>query len=217
MQRRLSQACHILRGEFLPTASKCHDRLSGKTAVRSAKRRTWKRGHSGTLRASEPGRAVKRQKPQLAPASSRAPRASSRLNADRTNYAPPAAGWTRAKTRAPRAKPGKAGPPPRATRLAPGWGRGCGPEDFPAPRREDAVRTTPASTAGVPELTDRVQVGSRSLTSALGCLKVSKNSSSMDESTAMFAAGGGRGDDFRGSSPTSQAEARGRGKRRHFR
>lgn len=32
----------------------------------------------------------------------------------------------------------------------------------------------------------------------------------MDESTAMFAAGGGRGDDFRGSSPTSRAEARAR-------
>lgn len=70
VQRRLSQACHVLRGEFLPTAFKCHDRLSGKTAVRRAKRRTRNRGHSGTLRASEPGRAVKRQMPQLAPASS---------------------------------------------------------------------------------------------------------------------------------------------------
>lgn len=66
---------------------------------------------------------------------------------------------------------------------------------------------TPDSTAGVPELRSRIEIGSRSLTSALGCLKVSKNSSSMDESTAMFAAGGGPGDDFRGSSPTSQAEA----------
>lgn len=70
VQRRLSQACQVLRGEFLPTAFKCHDRLSGKTAVRRAKRRTWNRGHSGTLRASEPGSAVKRQMPQLAPVSS---------------------------------------------------------------------------------------------------------------------------------------------------
>lgn len=69
VQRRLSQACHDLRDEFLPTF-RCHDQLNGKTAVRRAKRRTWNRGHSGTLRASEPGRAVKRQMPQLAPASS---------------------------------------------------------------------------------------------------------------------------------------------------
>lgn len=78
--------------------------------------------------------------------------------------------------------------------------------------REDTARTAPDSAAGVPELRGRVEIGSRGLTSALGCLKVSKNSSSIDESTAMSAAGGGPGDDFRGSSPTSQAEAPARGK-----
>lgn len=118
----------------------------------------------------------------------------------------------------PGSPPGRAGPPPRAAGLAPGWGRGCGPED-PRPARlsEDTARTTPDSTASLPELGGRAETGSRGLTSALGCLKVSKNSSSMDESTAMFAAGGRPGDDFRGSSATSGAEARARGRRQHFR
>lgn len=45
----------------------------------------------------------------------------------------------------------------------------------------------------VPTSKNRVGITSRRRTSALGCLKVSKNSSSIAESTAMFAAGGGRG------------------------
>lgn len=49
-----------------------------------------------------------------------------------------------------------------------------------------------------PKSRSSVRIKSPSLTSALGCLKVSKNSSSIAESTAMFAAGGEQGGELPG-------------------
>lgn len=109
-------------------------------------------------------------------------------------------------------------PPPSDAELTPKLGDGvCVHEELKRQSVRGKIQDANDFFVKVLKSKSRVEIKSLSLTSALGCLKVSKNSSSIAESTAMFAAGGGRGEDFRGSAPTSETAAPEREKRKHFR